>query len=102
MAVESCQWVYIRGPSSGPLLRVITGAFKTAPREPLHRLIAPIDIRARMLMKDSALRLYRLPRGSQLLKCLGGTWSSPREGPPSTLSLLVTDKSAPGSLPLPN
>ena len=63
-------------------VRVITGAFKMAPREPLHQLIAilPFDLRIQMLMKNSALRLYRLPRESQLLKRLGGPWSSPREG----------------------
>jgi hypothetical protein len=34
-----------------------------------------------MLMKNSALRLYRLPRESQLLQRLGGTWRAPRGRP---------------------
>ena len=58
------------------------GAFRTAPREFLHRLMAipPIRLQLEVLMKSYALRLYRLPRESQLLKRLGGEWSCQREG----------------------
>ncbi|KAI0248151.1 hypothetical protein BJV78DRAFT_1334564 [Lactifluus subvellereus] len=42
--------------------------------------ILPMDLHLNLLMKNSALRLYRLPRESQLLKRLGGEWSGPREG----------------------
>jgi hypothetical protein len=83
-------------------VRIISGAFKTAPRDPLHQLLAilPFGLRIQMLMKYSALRLYRLPRESQLLKRLGDPWSSPREGDlPSPAPPPTTDASTQGSLP---
>jgi hypothetical protein len=59
-------------------IQIITGAFRTTLHTPLHQLMAiyPIDIHIKLLMKNSALRLYRLPRNSQPLKCLGANWSS--------------------------
>jgi hypothetical protein len=58
-------------------VRVISGSFRTAPREPLHQLLSilPIDLRLDMLTKTYALRLYRLPRASQPLKRLQEPWS---------------------------
>jgi hypothetical protein len=57
-------------------VRVIAGAFRTTPCEPLHQLltILPMDIRLEMLTQNTALRLYRVSRDSQLLKRLGGDW----------------------------
>ena len=58
-------------------VRLIAGAFKTSPREPLQQLlnILPITLRLRMLTDNSALRLYRLQPSSQVLLRLGGDWS---------------------------
>ena len=57
-------------------VRVIAGAFRTTPCEPLHQLltILPMDIRLEMLTQNTALRLYRVSSDSQLLKRLGGDW----------------------------
>jgi hypothetical protein len=57
-------------------VRVIAGAFRTTPCEPLHQLptILPMDIRLEILTQNTALRLYRVSRDSQLLKRLGGDW----------------------------
>ena len=58
-------------------VRLIAGAFRTTPREPLQQLfnILPIDLRLRMLTDNSALRLYRLQSSSQVLLRLGGDWA---------------------------
>jgi hypothetical protein len=60
-------------------VRIITGTFRTTPREPLHQLltILPMDLRLNMLTQNSALRLYKAPKGSQLLKRLGEKWHTP-------------------------
>jgi hypothetical protein len=60
-------------------VKVISGTFRTTPREPLHQLftILPMDLRLDMLIQNTALRLYRAPRGSQLLLRLGGLWHTP-------------------------
>ena len=60
-------------------VKTIAGAFRTTPREPLHQLlnIFPMAQRLDMLTQNSALRLYRLPRESQLLVRLGGDWRTP-------------------------
>ena len=60
-------------------IRIIAGAFRTAPREALHEhlRIFPMHIRLTMLTKTSALRLYRLPKESQLLCRLGQEWHKP-------------------------
>ena len=60
-------------------VKLISGTFRTTPREPLHQLlnIFPMKIRLNMIIQNSALRLYRTPKGSQLLKRLGGAWHTP-------------------------
>jgi hypothetical protein len=57
-------------------VKIISGAFRTTPREPLHQLlnIFPIDLRLRMLTDNSATRLYRLQKSSQVLTRLGKEW----------------------------
>jgi hypothetical protein len=59
-------------------VKTISGAFCTTPREPLHHLlnVFPIDLRLRMLTDNSATRLYRLQRSSQVLIRLGKEWHS--------------------------
>lgn len=61
-------------------VRIISGTFRTTPREPLHQLltILPMDLRLNLLTQNTALRLYRAPSGSQLLRRLGGEWHDPR------------------------
>ena len=68
-------------------VRLISGTFRTTPRDPLHQLlnILPMDLRLNMVVQNTALRLYRAPKESQLLKRLGGAWHTP----------------APNELPLP-
>jgi Reverse transcriptase (RNA-dependent DNA polymerase) len=60
-------------------VRLISGTFQTTPREPLHQLlnILPMDLRLNMIVQNSALRLYRASKESQLLKRLGGAWHIP-------------------------
>lgn len=60
-------------------VRLISGTFRTTPRDPLHQLlnILPMDLRLNMTLKKTALRLYRAPKGNQLLKRLGGAWHTP-------------------------
>ena len=55
-------------------VRVIVGAFHTAPHEPLHQLLSilPMDLRLMMLTQYTTLCLYRVSKESQLLKCLRG------------------------------
>src|SRR5258708_29461752 len=55
-------------------VRVIAGAFRTTPREPLHQLLSilPMDLRLSMLTQNSAIRLYKVSRESQLLRHLEG------------------------------
>lgn len=57
-------------------VRIISGTFRTAPREPLHHLltILPMDVRLTLLLKNTALRLYKVPKEGQLLLRLGGAW----------------------------
>jgi hypothetical protein len=63
-------------------VKVITGAFRTAPREALLQITRMIPMRffLEKLSHTSALRLYRLPRSSQLLRRLGPRWYAPRPG----------------------
>ena len=51
---------------------IISRSFSTAPCNPLHQILSilPISLHLDMLTLNYALRLYRLPRDSQLLKCL--------------------------------
>jgi hypothetical protein len=87
-------------------VKVISGAFRTTPREPLHQLlnIFPIKHRLDMLIQTTALRLHRLPRNSQLLIRLGDGWHHPdpqnptlptpnRKGAKTTLQFLAAKTS---------
>jgi hypothetical protein len=58
--------------------KVIAGAFRTAPREPLHEILRVLPARhfLEKLIHTSALRLYWVPWGSQLLSHLGHEWDS--------------------------
>ena len=61
------------------VVRIISGTFRTTPREPLHQLltIIPMGLCLDMLTQSTALRLYKAPRSSQLLRRLGPAWHSP-------------------------
>ena len=56
---------------------IISGSFSTALCNPLHQILSilPMSLCLDMLTLNYALRLYRLPRDSQLLKCLQDPWS---------------------------
>jgi hypothetical protein len=58
------------------MVKQVTGAFRTAPREALLHLTRMVPMRhyIEKLMYTSALRLYRLPRSSQILHRLGQDW----------------------------
>jgi hypothetical protein len=60
-------------------VKIISGSFRTAPRKALHHLltILPMDLRLRMLVQNTALRLYKIPKDSQVLKKPGGAWHTP-------------------------
>jgi Reverse transcriptase (RNA-dependent DNA polymerase) len=60
-------------------VKLISGTFRTTPREPLHHLlnILPMDLRLKKILLKTALRLYKAPKGSQLLLRLGGAWHTP-------------------------
>src|SRR6266404_2462198 len=64
-------------------LRLITGAFRTSPIEPLSVLsrILPIHVYLEKLASNSALRLLRLPSWALPLQLLGPPWhlSSPHD-----------------------
>ena len=57
---------------------IITGAFRSSPREPLHQLTAipPIQIRLEKLATQAAIRLLSLPTSSPVLHRLGPAWST--------------------------
>jgi hypothetical protein len=57
-------------------VKVITGAFRTAPQKALHMLTRTLPAHLFMdkLTQTSALRLYHIPPSSQLLACLGPEW----------------------------
>ena len=87
-----CQLWYVQGKSKGlikqtqkvqnQMVRMVAGAFRTAPCEPLTHItrMLPMEQFIEKLTHTSALRLYRLPRMSQLLRWLGPDWYSPRPG----------------------
>ena len=87
-----CQLWYVQGRSKGlikqtqkvqnQMVRMVAGAFRTAPCEPLTHItrMLPMEQYVEKLTHTSALRLYRLPRMSQLLRRLGPDWYSPRPG----------------------
>jgi hypothetical protein len=58
------------------MVKQVTGAFRTAPREALLHFTRMVPMRhyIEKLTYMSALRLYRLPRPSQLLSRLGADW----------------------------
>jgi hypothetical protein len=64
------------------MVRQVTGAFRTAPREPLLHFtrMLPMKFFIEKLTYTSALRLYRLPRESQILRRLGTDWYSLGQG----------------------
>jgi Reverse transcriptase (RNA-dependent DNA polymerase)/Endonuclease-reverse transcriptase len=66
-------------------VKVISGTFRTTPREPLHQLlnIFPMDLRLSLHTQNTALRLYKLPRDSQLLIRLGDGWHTPSPNEPT-------------------
>ena len=64
------------------MVRMVAGAFRTAPCEALCHItrMLPMKQYAEKLTYTSALRLYRLPRASQLLRRLGPNWHAPGHG----------------------
>jgi hypothetical protein len=64
------------------MVKQVTGAFRTAPREALLHFTRMVPMRhyIEKLTYTSALRLYRLPRSSQLLSRLGQDWYVPGQG----------------------
>ena len=68
--VKKTQLVFNEG------VKIISGAFRTAPREALHELtrILPARLFFDKLTQTSALRLYRIPPTSQFFPRLGGDW----------------------------
>ena len=67
---QKAQMVFNKG------VKVIVGAFCTAPREALHKLTRVLPARHffNKLTQTSALRLYCVPPTSQILACLGKDW----------------------------
>jgi hypothetical protein len=64
------------------MVKQVTGAFRTAPRGALLHIthMIPMKYYIEKLTYTSALRLYRLPRASQLLRRLGTDWYVPSQG----------------------
>jgi hypothetical protein len=64
------------------MVKQVTGAFRTAPRGVLLHITRMIPMKhyIEKLTYTSALRLYRLPRASQLLHQLGPDWYVPGQG----------------------
>jgi len=60
-------------------VRIISGTFRTTPREPLHQLLSvlPMNFRLDLLTKNTALMLYKVPNDSQLRRRLGDLWYEP-------------------------
>jgi hypothetical protein len=85
LAYGSQIW-YLSGASKGlinmlqkvqnDMVKQVTGAFRTAPREALLHFTRMVPMRhyIEKLTYTLALHLYRLPRPSQLLCCLGQDW----------------------------
>ena len=65
-------------------VKVVAGAFRTAPRLALHELtrILPAAYYIEKLTQTSSLRLYRVPRTSQLLGRLGPYWDGTAQNSP--------------------
>jgi hypothetical protein len=91
LAYRSQLW-YLSGASKGLLkmvqwvqndmVRQVAGAFRTAPQEPLLHItrMIPMKFYIEKLTYTLVLRLYRLPRASQLLCRLGQDWYVPGQG----------------------
>ena len=64
------------------MVKVVTGSFHMAPRGALLHItrMLPMAHYIEKLTHTSALRLYRLPRASQLLHRLGPDWHAPGHG----------------------
>ena len=87
-----CQFWYLTGAAKtliamlqrvqNEMVKVVTGSFHTAPRGALLHItrMLPMAHYIEKLTHTSALRLYRLPRASQLLRCLGPEWYVPGHG----------------------
>ena len=69
-------------PVQNEMVKVVTGSFHTAPRGALLHItrMLPMAHYIEKLTHTSALRLYRLPRASQLLCRLGPEWYVPGHG----------------------
>src|SRR6201996_4839746 len=69
--IKKAQLVFNEG------VKVISGSFRTAPREALHELtrVLPARFFFDKLTATSALRLYRVPVTSQLRTRLGSDWA---------------------------
>ncbi len=84
------------------MVKVTAGAFHTAPREALLEMTRMLPMRHHLekLTCTSALRLYRLPRASQLLRRLGPAWYVPAPGDLGlpVLSLRAAGRAKPSSL----
>jgi hypothetical protein len=97
LAYRSQLW-YLTGAAKGlvnmvqqvqnDMVKQVTGAFRTAPQGALLHITRMMPMRhyIEKLMYTSALRLYRLPWASQLLRHLGPDWYVPSQG---DLPLLV-------------
>ena len=74
--VKKVQLVFNEG------VKVISGAFRTAPCEPLHEIVRVLPARHYLekLTITSALRLYRIPPTSQLRCRLGPEWQEESSG----------------------
>ena len=82
----SCQLWYMTGAAKGlinmlqhvqnEMVKMVTGSFRTAPWEALLHItrMLPMQHYIEKLTHTSVLQLYRLPRASQLLRCLGPDW----------------------------
>jgi hypothetical protein len=55
-------------------VKIMTRTFCATLRESQHQLlhILPMDLRLTTILQSTAFRLYKVPKGSQLLKWLGG------------------------------
>lgn len=60
-------------------VRLISDTFRTTPCDPLHQLlnILPMNLWLNMIVQNFMIRLYRVPKASQLLKRLEGAWHTP-------------------------
>jgi len=80
-------------------VKVVSGAFRTAPRATLHELtrILPTSYYIEKLTQTSSLRLYHAPRTSQLLVRLGPYWDGLVQNGPHTSNGGVVQS---GTIPL--